>query len=73
MLATRDKIARLQSDFYRHQYYKMMRLIMASIIVMYLCLAIILYLVASRALPPYYANTTIGRILNMPPAVSLPH
>lgn len=67
MLAKRHAIARLQSDFYRDQYRKMLRWLVAAILVMYLLLFAIAYLILFKPTPQYFANTTDGRILSMPP------
>lgn len=66
MLASRDEIPHLQSDFYRNKYYKILRWIIGSLIVMFLLLAWVLYLVFFKPEPKYYANTITGRILAMP-------
>lgn len=69
MLASRNEIAGLQSDFYRDKYRKTLRLIMINIFIMYILIAIIMYLILFQTKPTYYANTTDGRILSMPPAI----
>jgi len=67
MLGTRREKARLQSDFYRNQFRKIVSWLMYSIVVMFILIAIIFYLVLSKPTSVYYANTTEGKILNMPP------
>lgn len=66
MLGRRSDIARLQSDFYRDQFRKMLRWLTVSLAIIFLLLAAIIYLILFRPPMHYYANTTEGKILNMP-------
>jgi len=66
MLASRHATARLQSDFYRDQFRKMLRWIFYSIIVMFLLILGIIYFILLEPPQSYYANTQSGRIFNMP-------
>lgn len=66
MLGHRQQIARLQSDFYRNQFRKVLRWLMYSVFIMFILLATIFYLVLSKPTSNYYANTTDGKILPMP-------
>lgn len=66
MLGDRREIARLQSDFYRVQYQRMLRWLFGSITIMFLLIAGIIYLILVKPVQPYYANTTNGKILAMP-------
>ncbi len=68
MIAERHDIARLQSDFYRLQFRKILRWLMVSICIMFILIAAVIYLVLFHPAPQYYANTTEGRILAMPQA-----
>jgi hypothetical protein len=68
MIAPRNEIAWLQSNFYRDKYQKTLRLIMVSIAIMFVLIIAIMYLILSRHMPDFYANTTDGKILPMPPA-----
>ncbi|TAK77213.1 MAG: hypothetical protein EPO11_02890 [Gammaproteobacteria bacterium] len=68
MIAPRQDIARLQSDFYRIQFHRLLRWLMVSFFLMFLLIAAVIYLVLNHPAPEYYANTTEGRILAMPPA-----
>lgn len=66
MLGNRQDFARLQSDFYKNQYYKLLRWLTILVVLTYLLIFIIIYLVVSYPSSYYYANTTEGRILPMP-------
>ena len=66
MLGHRQELARLQSDFYRDEFRKILRWLIYSVIVMFLLIATIFYLVLFKPAPNYYANTTEGKILPMP-------
>jgi hypothetical protein len=63
MLGQRHEIARLQSDFYRDQYYKMLRWLTASIFLIFLLIAANFYLILFKPAQEFYANTTDGKIL----------
>lgn len=67
LLGQRHEIARLQSDFYRDQYRKMLRLILYSVFIIFALILCIIYLVLFKPVSPYYVNTTDGKILSMPP------
>jgi hypothetical protein len=65
MIGRRYELARFQSDFYYHQYHKMLRRVnIVSFIILLLVLGIIYYLL-NPALPRYYASTTTGEIIVM--------
>jgi intracellular multiplication protein IcmL len=66
MLGSRHEIARLQSDFYRDQFRKILRWLIASVFVVLALIACIVYLVLVEPTQHYYANTSEGRILAMP-------
>lgn len=66
MLAKRDEIARLHSDFYRDQFRKTLRLILACVCIMFVLIIAIIYVILFQPTEPYYANTTDGVILLMP-------
>jgi len=66
MLGQRREIARLQSDFYRDQYRKILRWLMVSLLIMFALLMTIIYLILFKPTSQYYANTTDGKILSMP-------
>jgi len=67
MLARKHENARLQSLFYRDQYRRTLNLLIVAMIIMFLLIGGILYLVLFNPDPNYYANTTNGIILAMPP------
>ncbi|EKD70566.1 MAG: hypothetical protein ACD_46C00488G0003 [uncultured bacterium] len=66
MIAPRHEIARLQSDFYRDQFRKLLRWSIISVFVMFALIGAIIYLVLFQPVQRYYASTTEGRILVMP-------
>ncbi len=66
MIGRRFEIARLQSDFYRDQFRKILRWIIGSLFIIYVLIATIIYLVLFQPVQQYYANTTEGKILVMP-------
>lgn len=59
--------ARLQSDFYRDKFRKTLRWLIVSIATMLILILAIIYTILFRPEPTYYANTTDGIILAMPP------
>ncbi len=65
MLSQRHENPRLQSDFYRDNYRKILRGLLVSIVGMIFLLAIIIYLVLFKPLPSYYATTPDGQIISM--------
>lgn len=68
MIGHRREIARLQSDFYRDQFRKILRWLLASVFIIFALMAVIMYLVFFEPIQKHYANTTDGKILAMPPA-----
>lgn len=70
MLGRRSEIARLQSDFYRDQFRRMVRWLMVSVVIMLLLTAAIIYSILVQPARSYYANTTEGRIMLMPAEVN---
>lgn len=69
MLGSRQENARLQSDFYRDQFRKILRWIIGTVVIIYLLMASIIYLILHKVPQSYFANTTSGRILDMPQQV----
>lgn len=67
MLSHRSENARLQSDFYRDQFRRMLRWLMMSMMLMILLVLGIIYSILVQPRQDYYANTSEGRIMNMPP------
>jgi hypothetical protein len=68
MLGSRHEIPRLQSDFYRDQFRKILCWLMYSVVIILLSIAAIIYLILFQPAQSYYANTSEGKILRMPPA-----
>lgn len=66
MLGQRHDIARLQSDFYRDQFRKILRWLITSLFIIFSLIATIIYLILFHPTPRYYANTSDGIILAMP-------
>lgn len=71
MLGRRSDIARLQSDFYRDQFRRMVRWLMVSVVLMLILTVAIIYSILVQPPRSYYANTTEGRIMLMPAEVRL--
>jgi hypothetical protein len=67
MLGRRNEIARMQSDFYRECYYKMLRALMFAMVIIWILIAAIIYFILSPAPSPYYATTSQGKIIPMMP------
>lgn len=67
MIAPRHEIARLQSDFYRDQFRKMLRWLVYSVFIIFILIAFIIYLILFQPPQTYYGNTSDGKILKMPP------
>lgn len=65
MIAQRKKIPRFQSDFYRDNYYKMLRALFVSIGMIILLILAIIYIVLFPTPPKYYASTTTGQTINL--------
>jgi uncharacterized membrane protein (DUF106 family) len=66
MLGARHEIARLQSDFYRDQFRKILRWIMYAMVIIFLLIAAIIYFILFQPKQSYFANTVDGKILTMP-------
>lgn len=67
MIASKDDIPRMQSDFYRNWYHKILRaLVISAFIMLFLILAII-YNVIFKPVQKYYATTTEGQIIRILP------
>jgi len=65
MLGEKHQIARMQSDFYKDWYHKILRgLIISSAIILCLVVAIIYFVLFSPE-QTYYATTTEGQIIPM--------
>jgi hypothetical protein len=67
MITSRQANARLQSDFYRDHYYKLLRSILLFMVII-LCLTLtIIYFVVFTVPPQYYGTATSGQIIKMTP------
>ena len=66
MIGSRNQIARLQSDFYRDQFRKIVRWLIVSVILMFILISMILFFLLVQPKQDFYANTVEGRILDMP-------
>lgn len=67
MIGDRKHLVRFQSDFYRDSYRKILRGLMITMIVMFLCIIGIIYYILFQPPTKYYATTTTGRIISMIP------
>ncbi len=70
MIGNRSDIPRLQSDFYRDQFRKVVRWLIVSVFLMIALIFMIIYFILFQPTQEYYANTIEGRILDMPSAVT---
>ena len=69
MISRRQGIARLQSDFYRDQFRKILNGLAVALVIIFLLISGIAYLTIVRPSQQYYANTTGGLLFPMPDAV----
>jgi hypothetical protein len=67
MIGRKKELARLQSDCYRDAYYKMLRGITASALVILFLILVIIYYVLFTVPPVYYGTATTGQIIPMVP------
>ncbi|EKD72303.1 MAG: hypothetical protein ACD_45C00708G0003 [uncultured bacterium] len=70
MITNRQESAYIQSDFYRKKYRNTLVALLVSVSIMIALIGGIIYLVLFRAPPQYYATTTEGQIIPMPPVQS---
>ena len=56
MLGARHEIARLQSDFYRDQFRKVLRWLVYSTVIIFVLMAIIFYLILQEVVVPAAAS-----------------
>jgi uncharacterized membrane protein (DUF106 family) len=70
MIGSRNEIARLQSDFYRDQFRKMVHRLIVCVAIIFLLIVTIIGFIVFQPPAKYYGNTIEGRILQMPPAYS---
>lgn len=70
MIGSRNEIARLQSDFYRDQFRKVVGWLITAVIMMFILIFMIIYFVLFQPSQSYYANTSEGRILDMPSTIT---
>lgn len=67
MVGRRHEIARMQSDFYKDWYHKILNILIGfSFIILFLTL-IIIYLILAKPTQKYYATTTEGQIISLAP------
>jgi hypothetical protein len=67
MIGQRNQHARMQSDFYRDCYYKVLRFLLVEIAIMLLLIAVILYVIFFQSSPPYFATTAAGKVIPLVP------
>lgn len=63
MIGNRETLAYMRSDFYREKYRKILRWLLASVVLMVMLIGVIIFLILFKASPQYYASTTEGVIL----------
>ena len=63
MIAGNREQARMQSDFYRDWYYKLLRLLVIESAIMLALILAILYLVFFQPPPQFYATATSGKLV----------
>ncbi len=68
MIGERHTIARLQSDFYRDSYHKVLNGVFIEIFVLLILILAILYHIIVHPPQPFYASTLEGQILTLTPA-----
>jgi hypothetical protein len=67
VVGRRHEIPRLQGDFYRDQFRKLLRWIFMTMMLIFVLLVAILYVIFFyEPTRRFYANTTDGKILDMP-------
>ncbi len=69
MIAPRYAIPRFQSDFYRDNYYRMLRWLIFCLVVIVILISSILYFVIFTDQRSYYASTTAGQIIPLSPNI----
>jgi hypothetical protein len=67
MIGDRETIARLQSDFYRDSYYRIINWLYFEIVIMLLLIIAIIYHIIVHPEQHYYATTTQGQLLALHP------
>lgn len=68
MIGQRHEKARMQSDFYRDSYYKILKGLMFLVVIMLALILLIIYYVFYKPPAFYYATTTTGQIIPIVPA-----
>ena len=68
MIGDRETIARLQSDFYRDSYYRIINWLFFEIIIMLLLISAIIYHIIVHPVQHYYATTNQGMLLPLHPS-----
>ncbi len=67
MIGRKHELARLQSDFYRDCYYRTLRRIILSVLVILFLILAIVYYILFTIPPVYYGTATSGQIIPMIP------
>jgi hypothetical protein len=67
MIGKRYEQPRYQSDFFRYQYHKMLRLVNIVSFIILLQVLVIIYYLFNPDPSHYYASTTTGQIISMVP------
>lgn len=67
MIGDKQRNARLQSDFYRDSYHKMLRFLIFMCLIILLLIGGIIYYVLFQPAPQYYASTSQGEVVELVP------
>jgi hypothetical protein len=67
MIGKKNEIARMQSDFYRDAYKKILSWLLAEVVIMLMLIAVIIYYVFFPAPPQYYATSSAGQLIALAP------
>ena len=68
MIGDKEQIARLQSDFYRDSYYKVIKWFYIEAVIMILLILAILYHIIIHPEQRFYATTTNGQLIHLKPS-----
>lgn len=67
MFGRRDQLPKMQSDFYKNWYHKILYVLMSFSVIILCLIVVIIYLILVKPNQKYYATTTEGQIIQMSP------
>jgi hypothetical protein len=67
MFGQRHQLTKMQSDFYKDWYHKILYLLMGFSVMILCLILVIIYLILVKQNQKYYATTTEGQIIEMSP------